>query len=168
MTPSVIAPAAAYALGLASALLLFASIVLHELGHAVVARRRGVAIEGIDLWLLGGVSKLRGSPHDPGDELRYAAAGPAVTVGVTLVFGAIVIALPTGTPRSGDRIAIGAYLGKGNAFDRAITRFAERYADQNELDYRAVSDAVEAGRIEAGSDVSEALRPRHAGPAART
>jgi uncharacterized protein (DUF2252 family) len=70
--------------------------------------------------------------------------------------------------RSGDRIAIAAYLGKGDAFDRAITRFAERYADQNELDYRAVSDAVEAGRIEAGSDVSEALRPRDAGPAART
>jgi uncharacterized protein (DUF2252 family) len=70
--------------------------------------------------------------------------------------------------RSGDRIAIGAYLGKGDAFDRAITRFAERYADQNELDYRAVSDAVEAGRIAAGSDVSEALRPRDARPAART
>ena len=70
--------------------------------------------------------------------------------------------------RSGDRIAIAAYLGKGDVFDHAITRFAERYAGQNELDYRAVSDAVEAGRIAAGSDVIEALRPRDAGPAART
>jgi Zn-dependent protease len=95
-----IAPAAAYALGLASALLLFASIVLHELGHAVVARRRGVAIEGIDLWLLGGVSKLRGSPHGPGDELRYAAAGPAVTLLIALGFGIVVLALPAGTPRA--------------------------------------------------------------------
>ena len=93
-----ISPAAAYGLGFASALLLFASIVLHELGHAVVARRRGVAVEGIDLWLLGGVSKLRGSPHGPGDELRYAAAGPAVTLAIALGFGAVVLALPAGTP----------------------------------------------------------------------
>jgi Zn-dependent protease len=93
-----IVPAAAYALGLLSALLLFASIVLHELGHAVVARRRGVAIEGIDLWLLGGVAKLRGSPHEPGDELRYAAAGPAVTLLVALAFGVVVLALPADTP----------------------------------------------------------------------
>jgi Zn-dependent protease/predicted transcriptional regulator len=93
-----IAPATAYGLGFASALLLFASIVLHELGHAVVARRRGVAVEGIDLWLLGGVSKLRGSPHGPGDELRYAAAGPAVTLAIALSFGAVVLALPAGTP----------------------------------------------------------------------
>jgi Zn-dependent protease len=93
-----ITPLAAYGLGLASALLLFASIVLHELGHAVVARHRGVAIEGIDLWLLGGVAKLRGEPHRPGDELRYAAAGPAVTVAIAALFGIMVAALPTGTP----------------------------------------------------------------------
>ena len=41
--------------------------------------------------------------------------------------------------RSGDRIAIGAYLGKGDSFDRAIAEFSERYADQNELDYCASS-----------------------------
>jgi Zn-dependent protease/predicted transcriptional regulator len=93
-----IAPGAAYVLGLISALLLFASIVLHELGHAVVARRRGVAIEGIDLWLLGGVARLKGAPHRPGDELRYAVAGPAVTVGVVALFGVVALALPAGTP----------------------------------------------------------------------
>ena len=58
-----IAPVAAYALGLVSALLLFASILLHELGHAVVARRYGLEIEGIELWLLGGVAKIKGSAH---------------------------------------------------------------------------------------------------------
>jgi Zn-dependent protease len=47
-----IAPALAYALGLASVLLLFVSILLHEIGHAVVARRHGVQVEEIDLWLL--------------------------------------------------------------------------------------------------------------------
>ncbi|TLS46492.1 DUF2252 domain-containing protein [Streptomyces montanus] len=51
--------------------------------------------------------------------------------------------------RSGDRIAIAAYLGGGDAFDRALTVFAERYADQNERDHQALTDAVRAGRIPA-------------------
>ena len=72
-----ISPAAAYGLGLASALLLFASILLHELGHALVARRYGIRVVEIDLWLLGGVARMEGEAHAPGDELRYALAGPA-------------------------------------------------------------------------------------------
>jgi uncharacterized protein (DUF2252 family) len=51
--------------------------------------------------------------------------------------------------RSGDRVAIASYLGGGDQFDRAITRFAETYADQNERDYNALIDAVKAGRIAA-------------------
>jgi uncharacterized protein (DUF2252 family) len=51
--------------------------------------------------------------------------------------------------RSGDPIAITAYLGKGDAFDKAIVDFSERYADQNERDYQAFADAVRAGRLEA-------------------
>jgi hypothetical protein len=51
--------------------------------------------------------------------------------------------------RSGDRIAIGAYLGSGDTFDRAIADFAETYADQNERDYKALTDAIASGRIEA-------------------
>jgi uncharacterized protein (DUF2252 family) len=70
--------------------------------------------------------------------------------------------------RSGDRIAIAGYLGKGDVFDRAIAEFAERYAHQNELDYRAVSDAIETGRIAAGSDVIQTLRSRQASAASRT
>jgi uncharacterized protein (DUF2252 family) len=49
--------------------------------------------------------------------------------------------------RSGDRLAIGAYLGGGQAFDRAIARFAVAYADQNELDHRRLAEAVAAGEI---------------------
>jgi uncharacterized protein (DUF2252 family) len=49
--------------------------------------------------------------------------------------------------RSGDRIAIAAYLGRSDAFDRALARFAETYADQNELDHRALVDAVASGRV---------------------
>ena len=51
--------------------------------------------------------------------------------------------------RSGDAIAIAAYLGRGDAFDRALWEFAERYADQNEKDHRALLAAIESGRLEA-------------------
>jgi uncharacterized protein (DUF2252 family) len=50
--------------------------------------------------------------------------------------------------RSGDRVAIASYLGRGNAFDRAIAEFAERYADQNERDYEALLEAEKFGEIE--------------------
>ncbi|MGW4896599.1 DUF2252 domain-containing protein [Kitasatospora sp. NPDC004240] len=51
--------------------------------------------------------------------------------------------------RSGDRIAIAAYLGGGDAFDRALAEFAEAYADQNERDHRALLDAIRSGRLRA-------------------
>lgn len=51
--------------------------------------------------------------------------------------------------RSGDRLAIAAYLGKGSRFDRAIARFSAAYADQNELDHRRLADAVAVGEVEA-------------------
>ena len=51
--------------------------------------------------------------------------------------------------RSGDRIAIAAYLGKGAKFDEAMATFAESYADQNQRDYEALKAAVDEGRIEA-------------------
>jgi Zn-dependent protease len=93
-----IAPAVAYGLGLLSALLLFASILLHELGHAVVARRHGVEIEEIDLWLLGGVARMKGYPESAGDELRFALAGPAVTLAIAATFGLVAAALPSSAP----------------------------------------------------------------------
>ena len=93
-----ISPATSYALGFASALLLFASILAHEFGHALVARRHGIEIEEIDLWLLGGVSRMRGEAHDPGTELRYALAGPAVSAVIAAAFGAVALLLPSSTP----------------------------------------------------------------------
>jgi Zn-dependent protease len=93
-----IAPGVAYGLGLLSALLLFASILLHELGHAVVARRHGVEIEEIDLWLLGGVARMKGYPKAASDELRFALAGPAVTLAIAVGFGALAAVLPASAP----------------------------------------------------------------------
>ena len=55
--------------------------------------------------------------------------------------------------RSGDRIAIGAYLGKSDAFERAIAEFAEAYADQNDRDYDALKDAAASGRIDVKSGI---------------
>ena len=93
-----IGSAESYALGLASALLLFASILAHEFGHALVARRRGIEVAEIDLWLLGGVSRMSSEAHTPEDELRFALAGPAVTAVILACFGAVWALLPSSTP----------------------------------------------------------------------
>jgi Uncharacterized protein conserved in bacteria (DUF2252) len=55
--------------------------------------------------------------------------------------------------RSGDRVAIAAYLGNSTKFDNAIADFAETYADQNERDHAALATAVEAGKVQAQSAV---------------
>ena len=55
--------------------------------------------------------------------------------------------------RSGDRIALAAYLGGSDKFDQAIADFAEAYADQNELDYAALQAAVKDGRAQTTSDI---------------
>jgi Zn-dependent protease len=74
----------AFILATISAFLFFASVVLHELGHAIVARRNGIGITSISLWMFGGMADLRVEPATPGAEFRIAAAGPAVTFLVIL------------------------------------------------------------------------------------
>ena len=74
----------AYLVAVASVLSFFASLILHELGHALVARRNGLPVAGIDLWALGGMMRS-GEPESPGVEFRIAAAGPLVTLGVIVV-----------------------------------------------------------------------------------
>jgi Zn-dependent protease/CBS domain-containing protein len=117
----------AFALATASALLFFASVVLHELGHAVVARRNGMEINSISLWLFGGLADLRTEPPTPGSEFRIAAAGPAVTflaVVVTVVAGVAIfgstefgdsLALSPGTNPSGLALVLG-WLANINGF----------------------------------------------------
>jgi Zn-dependent protease len=74
-----------YLVAVASTLLFFVSLVLHELGHAVVARGLGIEIDGIDLWFFGGLAKTRSDTTSPGDEFKIAAAGPLVTLVVILL-----------------------------------------------------------------------------------
>lgn len=74
-----------YVLAVASALLFFASILLHELGHAVVAIRRGIGISGITLWMFGGVARLERDSDSPATEFKIAIGGPIVTALIVLV-----------------------------------------------------------------------------------
>jgi Zn-dependent protease len=78
----------AYLVAVGCAVLFYASLVLHELGHALVARRQGIEVERIELWFFGGLAQLRGEPRTPGAEFAVAVAGPVVTLIVFVVCAA--------------------------------------------------------------------------------
>lgn len=82
-----------YVAAVVEASLFFGSIIAHEMGHALAARREGIAVSGIDLFLFGGLMHMRSEPRTPGAEFRVAAAGPAVTVLVIVVATLVGIAL---------------------------------------------------------------------------
>ena len=72
---------------------------------------------------------------------------------MTYYAGACGWSLARAHARSGDSVAIASYLGKGDQFDRAMTSFAENYADQNERDYAAFIEAIKSGKLEATQGV---------------
>jgi len=76
-----------WAVGAATTAAFFATVLAHEIGHAFAARRYGVGVEGIDLWILGGVARLSEEAPSPRAEWRIAAAGPLVSVLLTVLFG---------------------------------------------------------------------------------
>lgn len=69
-----------WAVGLLTAVVFFASLLAHELAHAVVARRNGVEVDDIVLWLLGGAARLKAEAPNPAAELRIAGVGPLVSL----------------------------------------------------------------------------------------
>ena len=75
-----------------AAVVFFGSVLLHELAHSIVARRYGLRVDGITLWLLGGVSRLEGEVPTAGAAARIAIAGPAVSLGLAVGFGALALA----------------------------------------------------------------------------
>jgi PDZ domain-containing secreted protein/Zn-dependent protease/CBS domain-containing protein len=78
-------PSTYIAMGLVTVVLFFGSLILHELGHAFRALREGMQIEGITLWLFGGVAKFKGMFPSAGAEFRIAIAGPVVTAIISAV-----------------------------------------------------------------------------------
>src|SRR5690349_583544 len=62
--------------GAAATTVFLASLLVHELSHSLVARRRGIEVQDIRLWLLGGISTLEGEPKTPRDDFDIAIAGP--------------------------------------------------------------------------------------------
>ena len=83
--------------GIVGALFFFVSLLAHEVGHALVARREGIGVEGISLWLLGGVAKLEHEADNAGAELRIAGIGPLTSFAVGVVFWFFHEALSGGT-----------------------------------------------------------------------
>ena len=96
----------------ALALLFFAGLLLHELGHALVAKRQGMQIEGITLWLLGGVARILGEFPSPGAEFRVAVAGPAVSFVIGATFAAVAWLAPL--PDAVDGVVV--WMGISNLF----------------------------------------------------
>jgi Zn-dependent protease len=85
--------AVAYLTTVISVLLLFVSLILHELGHALVARRQGIGVNQIDLYLFGGLTRMNREAATPGEDFKVSAAGPLATLGVILVCLAIDVAI---------------------------------------------------------------------------
>ncbi|MDR3657286.1 MAG: site-2 protease family protein [Mycobacterium sp.] len=88
-------PGAYWLAGACGALVLLASLLAHELAHAVVARRSGVAVGDVTLWLFGGVTTLGGEAKTPKAAFRIAIAGPATSLLLAATFGGLVAALHT-------------------------------------------------------------------------
>ena len=86
-------PSAYWLTGAVTAAIFLTSLLAHELGHSLLARRHGVQVEGITLWLLGGVAKLRSEPTSPQADLRIAAVGPAVSFALGAIFAVFALAL---------------------------------------------------------------------------
>jgi Zn-dependent protease/CBS domain-containing protein len=94
-------------MAIAAALLFFVSLLMHEYGHALVARREGMEIDGITLWLFGGVARFKGMFPSAGAEFRIAIAGPVVSLALGCLF--VLFAWLARAPEAVDAVA--AWLG---------------------------------------------------------
>lgn len=85
--------AAYVAAGLLAAVVFLLSLLAHEISHALLARRNGQEVEGITLWMFGGVARLHGEARNPAAELRIAGIGPLVSLVLGIVFTGIAAVL---------------------------------------------------------------------------
>ena len=97
-----------------AAVLFLASLLAHELAHSLVARRNGIEVESIVLWLLGGVAQLRGEAKTPGADFRIAIVGPLTSFALAVIFG-LGAAGVASVGASGLPFGVLAYLAATNA-----------------------------------------------------
>ena len=108
-----------WAIGIGSAVLLFASVLIHELSHSYIAKKNGLPIARITLFFFGGVSEMTEEPQDPGLEVRMAAAGPLMSFFIAGVLGGSwYVAKLAGLP-----IVITAILGYGALINALLGAF---------------------------------------------
>ncbi|NJM72119.1 MAG: site-2 protease family protein [Scytonema sp. RU_4_4] len=93
-------PVLAWSAGMVMALLLFGSVLLHELGHSLVARSQGIKVNSITLFLFGGIASIEEESKTPGKAFQVAIAGPAVSVVLFFFFRLLVNILPDNSPAS--------------------------------------------------------------------
>lgn len=87
-----------WTIGLITSLLFFASVLAHELGHSVVALRKGIPVRAITLFLFGGMAQIAKEPTRPRDEFLIAIAGPIVSVALGIAFYLLHVSAPAGQP----------------------------------------------------------------------
>ena len=94
-----LAAAAAIGMAVTAALMFFGSVLVHELAHALVARRRGIEVRGITLFLFGGATHARVESKGPRDEFVVSAVGPVTSLGLAGVLAGLGLLLRTIAPR---------------------------------------------------------------------
>jgi Zn-dependent protease len=92
-----LAASGAWIAAVAAGALFFASIVVHELSHSLVARARGLGVQGITLFVFGGISQVKGEPRRPKDEFWIAIVGPLASVALGVLFTVLGQLLPSGS-----------------------------------------------------------------------
>jgi len=114
-----LSPLTYWAIGIASAIVLFASVLIHELSHSYIAKKNGLPIARITLFFFGGVSEMTEEPQDAGLEVRMAAAGPLMSFMIAGILGGVwyltqLAALP---------IAVSATVGYGALINAVLGAF---------------------------------------------
>ncbi len=95
----------AYLTTVVTVMILFGSLIVHELGHALVARRQGIEVKKIDLFLFGGLTQMSRDAESPGEDFKVAIAGPLATFGVILLCLAIDLPI-VGASRLGHAVVL--------------------------------------------------------------
>ena len=108
-----------WAIGIASAIILFASVLVHELSHSYVAKKNGLPIARITLFFFGGVSEVTEEPRDAGLEVRMAAAGPLMSFLIAAALGILWYLAPLASAP----VAVTATLGYGALINATLGAF---------------------------------------------